>query len=101
MNELEKTKQFLLAIVAAMEAVVIENEALWAFARACWPDYRQARGTPYQMFEEEVEKTKADPQVTGRVRESFAQYRAEIEACMDLAEAQGLLTKFPSRGFQN
>lgn len=99
MSDLEKGRTLLLAALRVIEELTIENEALWNLLREAWPHYYGQKN--YMILEQSVELTKADPQITERLRLSFREFREQIESSVGLAEALELLKKFPPKGKPN
>ena len=99
MSNTDKGKAILFRCINAMEQLTLENLALYHLLQKTWPHYYQS--VNYQILEQALEAAKADPQVTGHVRELYAQSREQIESGIGQAEALELLKAFPPKSGPN
>jgi hypothetical protein len=99
MGDLTKGKTLLLTATRTIEELAVGNEALWHILRVAWPYY--LRDTKCVILEQAVETAKDDPQVTGRLRQSFHEFRKRVKADVEQAEALEWLKQFPPTGKPN
>lgn len=99
MSDLEKGRKLALTMVRVIEELAIENESLWDLLRKAWPHYYQQE--KFTILEQAVESQKCDPRLTGHLRQSFREYREQIESGIEMAEALELLKQFPPKGKPN